>query len=95
VVIHSYRHRFGYAPGDPALEPFEQQLATRPPITVPTIALQGEGDGVAAPTRDDTQARFFTGPYRRVLIPVVGHDVPQEAPKATADAVLELFRMTQ
>jgi pimeloyl-ACP methyl ester carboxylesterase len=95
IVIHSYRHRFGYAPGDPALEPFEQQLPARPPIKVPTIVLQGEGDGVGVATREDTQARFFTGPYRRVLIPVIGHDVPQEAPKATAEAVLELMRITQ
>jgi pimeloyl-ACP methyl ester carboxylesterase len=95
VVIQSYRHRFGYAPGDPALEPYEQQLAARPPITVPTIALQGEGDGVGVETREDTQARFFTGPYRRVLIPVIGHDVPQEAPIATADAVLELMHTRQ
>ena len=94
VVIQSYRHRFGYAPGDPALEPYEQQLAARPLIKVPTIVLQGEGDGVGVATRQDTQASFFTGPYRRVLIPVIGHDVPQEAPKETADAVLELMRTT-
>ena len=94
VVIQSYRHRFGYAPGDPALEPFEQRLAARPPIPVPSIVLQGEGDGVATATARDAQARFFTGPYRRVLIPVIGHDVPQEAPMAVADAVLELMRTT-
>jgi pimeloyl-ACP methyl ester carboxylesterase len=94
VVIQSYRHRFGYAPGDPALEPFEQRLAARPQIPVPSIVLQGEGDGVATATARDPQARFFTGPYRRVLIPVIGHDVPQEAPMAVADAVLELMRTT-
>jgi pimeloyl-ACP methyl ester carboxylesterase len=94
VVIQSYRHRFGYAPGDPALEPLEHQLAARPPITVPSIVLQGEGDGVATATAADAQARFFTGPYRRVLIPVIGHDVPQEAPMAVAEAVLELMRTT-
>ena len=94
VVIQSYRHRFGYAPGDPALEPFEQRLAARPPIPVPSIVLQGEGDGVATATARDAQARFFTGPYRRALIPVIGHDVPQEAPAAVADAVLELMRTT-
>jgi pimeloyl-ACP methyl ester carboxylesterase len=94
VVIQSYRHRYGYAPGDPALEPFEQQLAARPRIGVPSIVLQGEGDGVAAASATDAQTRFFTGPYRRVLIPVIGHDVPQEAPKAVADAVLELMRTT-
>jgi len=94
VVIQSYRHRFGYAPGDPALETIEQRLAARPPITVPTIVLQGEGDGVGVATRADTQARFFTGPYQRRLVPLVGHDVPQEAPRETAAAVLELLRST-
>ena len=92
VVIQSYRHRYGYAPGDPALEAIEQRLAARPPITVPSIVLQGEGDGVATATRADTQARFFTGPYQRRLIPRIGHDVPQEAPQETAAAVLELLR---
>jgi pimeloyl-ACP methyl ester carboxylesterase len=94
IVIQSYRHRFGYAPGDPALEPFERRLASRPSITVPSIVLQGEGDGVAVATATDAQARFFTGPNRRNLIPVIGHDVPQEAPMAVADAVLELLRTT-
>jgi pimeloyl-ACP methyl ester carboxylesterase len=90
IVIHSYRHRFGYAPGDPALEAIEKRLAARPPIAAPTIVLHGEGDGVGPPTASDPQARFFTGPYQRRLIPVIGHDVPQEAPKETAAAVLEL-----
>jgi pimeloyl-ACP methyl ester carboxylesterase len=90
IVIHSYRHRFGYAPGDPALESIERRLASRPPIAAPTIVLHGEGDGVGPPTASDPQARFFTGPYQRRLIPVIGHDVPQEAPKETAAAVVEL-----
>jgi pimeloyl-ACP methyl ester carboxylesterase len=91
IVIQSYRHRFGYAPGDPALEPIEQRLASQPKITVPTIVLQGEGDGVNRPTTSDTQARFFTGPYQRRSIPVIGHNVPQEAPEETARAILELL----
>jgi pimeloyl-ACP methyl ester carboxylesterase len=95
VVIHSYRHRYGYAPGDPALEPIEQRLSARPPIAVPTIVLQGEADGVGVATREDRQAHFFTGPYQRRLIPLVGHDVPQEAPQETAAAVLELLRDTR
>jgi pimeloyl-ACP methyl ester carboxylesterase len=95
VVIHSYRHRFGYVAGDPALEGVERQLAARPPVTVPAIVLQGEGDGVGVATRADTQAHFFTGPYQRRLIPVIGHDVPQEAPKETAAAVLELLGNTR
>jgi pimeloyl-ACP methyl ester carboxylesterase len=89
VVIHSYRHRFGYAPGDPAYDIVERQLAEQPPITVPTIVLHGEGDGVAR--AGNSAARpHFTGPYQYRLIPVIGHDVPQEAPKETAAAVLEL-----
>jgi pimeloyl-ACP methyl ester carboxylesterase len=94
VVIHSYRHRFGNAPGDPALEAIERRAAARPPITVPTVVLQGEGNGIVVATRADTQAHFFTGPYQRRLIPVIGHDVPQEAPAETAAAVLELLRTT-
>jgi pimeloyl-ACP methyl ester carboxylesterase len=92
VVIHSYRHRFGYAPGDPAYDIYERQLAERPHITVPTIVLQGEGDGVgvARARAAEAQAKLFTGPYQYRLIPVIGHDVPQEAPKETAAAILEL-----
>src|SRR5215813_3968547 len=63
VVIQSYRHRYGYAPGDPALEPIEQQLAAQPKITVPTIVLHGAADGVGPPRQTDPHARFFTGPY--------------------------------
>jgi pimeloyl-ACP methyl ester carboxylesterase len=91
VVIHSYRHRFGYAPGDPAYDMFERQLAERPPITVPTIVLHGEGDGIATARNAASQSRFFTGPYQHRFIPVIGHDVPQEAPKETAAALLELL----
>jgi pimeloyl-ACP methyl ester carboxylesterase len=91
VVIHSYRHRFGYAPGGPAYDIFERQLAERPPITVPTIVLHGEGDGIARSSSSASQSRFFTGSYQYRLIPVIGHNVPQEAPKETAAAVLELL----
>jgi pimeloyl-ACP methyl ester carboxylesterase len=92
VTIQSYRHRFGYAPGDPMLEPIEQKLAGRPKIAVPTIALQGEADGVAPAQASDPHAALFTGPYRRHLLPRIGHNPPQEAPRAFADAVLELTR---
>lgn len=91
VVIHSYRHRFGYAAGDPMYGAIETALARQPRITVPTIVLQGGGDGVNGAGRSDGQARFFTGRYDRRLIPVVGHDVPQEAPAETARAVVDLL----
>jgi pimeloyl-ACP methyl ester carboxylesterase len=91
VVIHSYRHRYGYALGDPELEPIEQRLAALPPIAAPTIVLSGSGDGVARPAPPAGQARFFTGPVQHRTIPLIGHDVPQEAPAAFAEALLELI----
>lgn len=91
VVIHSYRHRFGYAAGDPMYEAIETALAKQPAITVPTIVLQGGGDGVNSAGGLAAQARFFTGRYDRRLIPRIGHDVPQEAPKETARAALDLL----
>jgi pimeloyl-ACP methyl ester carboxylesterase len=92
VVIHSYRHRFGYVAGDPAYDDVERRLAKLPKIPVPTIVLHGGGDGVNPPGTADTQDRFFTGRYERRVIPVVGHDVPQEAPSETAVAVLDLLK---
>jgi len=91
VTIQSYRHRYGNAPGDPALEEIERRLAAQPPITVPAIALQGEVDGVLPPESSEGHARFFTGPYQRRLLSGVGHNPPQEAPTAFAAAVLELI----
>ena len=92
VVIHSYRHRFGYVAGDPAFEAIEAALAKQPKIGVPSIVLQGGADGVNGAGATDTQARYFTGKYQRRVIPRVGHDVPQEAPMDTARATLDLLK---
>ena len=94
VVIQSYRHRFGYAPGDPALESIEHQLAAKPRITVPTIVLHGGGHGFSPPEMSMRHAPMFTGPYQHRVIPIAGHNLPQEVPKDFADAVLELARAT-
>jgi pimeloyl-ACP methyl ester carboxylesterase len=94
VVIHSYRHRFGYAAGDPSLQPIEQRLATKPRITVPTIVLHGDGSGLSSPASSVKHAPLFTGPYQHRVIPVAGHNLPQETPDAVADAVLELVQAT-
>ena len=91
VVIHSYRHRFMYAPGDPALEAIEQALALQPAISVPSISLCGADDGVGPPPVEDDDAEHFSGFYRRRILPGVGHNIPQEAPQATLDALLELL----
>ena len=90
VVIHSYRVRFGLVEGDPAVAATEQLLRRQPRIGVPTISLQGGGDGVFRPEVSAGHQRFFTGPYERRVIDRVGHNVPQEAPAAFAQAVLEL-----
>jgi pimeloyl-ACP methyl ester carboxylesterase len=91
VVIQSYRHRFGYAAGDPALETIEQRLTKRPTIRVPTIVLHGEGNGVSRPAASAQQEGFFSGPYQRWVIPVVGHNIPQEAPRVVVQAVLDML----
>ena len=75
-------------------ETIERQAAARPPITVPTVVLLGEGDGVSVVTQADTQAHFFAGLYQRRLIPVIGHDFPQEAPQEAVTTVLQLLRST-
>ena len=90
VVIHSYRHRFGYAPGDAALAGIEARLAAQPRIAVPTIAPHGAGDGVGPLAASERHARHFSGPYERRVIPLAGHNLPQEAPEAFARAVLDL-----
>jgi pimeloyl-ACP methyl ester carboxylesterase len=90
VTIQSYRHRFGYAAGDPALEPVEQRLAAQPAIPVPTIVLHGASSGIQPPAGSEAHARLFAGPYQRRVLPKIGHNLPQEAPRAVADAVLEL-----
>jgi len=92
VTIQSYRHRYANAAGDPALEDIERRLAAKPKIAVPTIALQGEADGVLPADISEQHAEFFTGPYERRVLPGIGHNPPQEAPKAVADAILELIR---
>jgi pimeloyl-ACP methyl ester carboxylesterase len=89
VVIHSYRVRYGYVDGDPALAAVERKLAAKPKITVPTITLQGEAMGTVPPAASLAHAQYFTGPYQRRAIPRVGHNIPQEAPHETAAAVLE------
>jgi pimeloyl-ACP methyl ester carboxylesterase len=94
VVIHSYRHRFGYVAGDPSLEPIEQRLAARPRITVPTIVLHGDGSGLSSPASSVKHAPLFTGPYQHRLIPLPATTCPRKPPTLLRDAVLELVQAT-
>jgi pimeloyl-ACP methyl ester carboxylesterase len=90
VVIQSYRHRFGLVPGDPAYADIERRLAAQPVIAVPTITFDGADDGVRPPAAAAAQAHCFSGPRSHRLVPGVGHNMPQEAPRVFAAAVLEL-----
>lgn len=90
VVVHSYRHRWGLADGDPALAPLAADAAARPAIRVPTIVLQGETAAFANLASDRDMDRF-TGDWQFLSLPDVGHNIPQERPEAVADAVLRLL----
>ena len=95
VVTHSYRHRFGLVPGDPALADIERRLALQPPIAVPALTFDGADDGVRPPASAARHAHRFTGPRTHAVLPGVGHNMPQEAPQAFADAVMTLVAGTR
>ena len=92
VVIHSYRHRFGLADGAPQYAGMRRALAALPPITVPTITLDGAGDGVAPATDGSVSAAKFTDRRAHRVVPHAGHNLPQEAPEAFAAAVMDLIK---
>jgi pimeloyl-ACP methyl ester carboxylesterase len=90
VTIQSYRHRYGNAAGDPAYDALETALAAQPAITVPTIVLHGEADGVASAAGSIPREILFTGGMQRRLIPQAGHFLARENPAEVAAAVVEL-----
>jgi pimeloyl-ACP methyl ester carboxylesterase len=91
VTIQSYRHRYGAAPGDPAVEALEHSLAGQPKITVPTIVLHGADDGVGPPENSEHHARHFAAHYERQVVPVAGHFLSRETPDAVVQAVRDLL----
>jgi pimeloyl-ACP methyl ester carboxylesterase len=88
VVIHSYRHRFALVEGDPAYREIERRLAASPTIAVPTITLDGDVDGVARIGGSAGHKSHFTGRHEHRIVAGAGHNLPQEAPQAFAEAVL-------
>jgi pimeloyl-ACP methyl ester carboxylesterase len=92
VVVHSYRHRAGNAAGDTRYAAIEARLAAQPKIGVPSITIHGDADDVNPIANSAGHQRYFTGPYERRVFTGVGHNPPQESPRAFADAVLELCR---
>jgi pimeloyl-ACP methyl ester carboxylesterase len=91
VVIHSYRHRLGTAPGHPQYEALENRLAAQPVITVPTITIDGDSDGVIPATDGKSTAAKFGTDRTHLVFANIGHNVPQEAPKEFAAAVMKLI----
>jgi pimeloyl-ACP methyl ester carboxylesterase len=90
IVIHNYRWRLGLAAGEPKLDELEQRLAEGPVITVPTITLEGDANGAPHPD-SSAYANKFSGKYlHRVVTGGVGHNLPQEAPQAFTEAVVEV-----
>lgn len=92
VTIQSYRHRYGNAAGDPAYDAIEAALAPPPAITVPTIVLHGEADGVGSPASSIPRDRLFTGGMKRHSIARAGHFLSRENPGDVVAAVTELSR---
>jgi pimeloyl-ACP methyl ester carboxylesterase len=93
VVIHSYRHRNGNAPGEERFQAMERELAKRPKIAAPSILLYGANDPLARPGPDVTpsERKLFPGLVARRVIAGAGHFLPREKPEAVSSALLELL----
>lgn len=90
VVAHSYRCRIGETPGDERYRLIAEACGRHPDISVPGIVLLGEADGITPPSEEDRDAAHFTGAYERILLPHIGHNVPQEAPETVAEAICQI-----
>jgi pimeloyl-ACP methyl ester carboxylesterase len=92
VVIHNYRWRLGLANGEPRYDDLEKRLAEFPAITVPTITLEGDANGAPHP-EPAAYAKMFTGNYEhRTVTGGIGHNLPQEAPQAFAEAIVDIAK---
>ena len=92
IVVHNYRWRLGLASGEPQYDDLETRLAQAPLISVPTITLEGDANGAPHPDAS-SYAKKFSGRYaHRVITGGIGHNLPQEAPQAFAEAILEADR---
>ena len=93
IVIHNYRWRQGLAQGEAKYDAFETQLAASPVITVPTITLEGDANGAPHPPPSAYAAKFSGKYANRTIGGGVGHNLPQEAPQAFAQAVVDADRL--
>jgi pimeloyl-ACP methyl ester carboxylesterase len=90
ITIHNYRWRLGLAEGESKYDDLEKKLAGAPLITVPTITMEGDANGAPHP-EPSAYAKMFTGKYEHRLIKGgIGHNLPQEAPREFAQAVIDV-----
>lgn len=95
IVIDNYRWRLGLSKGEKKYDAYEKKLAVSPVIAVPTITMEGEANGAPHPNPSAYAAKF-KGPYKHyTLTGSIGHNLPQEAPKAFADAIVEAAGMAK
>jgi pimeloyl-ACP methyl ester carboxylesterase len=87
IVIHNYRWRLSLANGEPRYDDLEKKLFSRPVIAVPAVTIASDFDGAA--TDGSAYRKLFSGQYSHRILNGIGHNVPQEAPQAFADAVIE------
>jgi pimeloyl-ACP methyl ester carboxylesterase len=92
IVIHNYRWRLGIDAGEPQYDAFEAALAKAPVISIPAITLQGDADGAPHPDSRAYATKFAGWYAHRRVAGGVGHNLPQEAPRAFADAVIDVGR---
>jgi len=91
-VIHNYRWRMGLAEGEAKYDELEAKLAKGPVIAVPTITMEGDANGAPHP-EPSAYAKMFSGKYsHRLITGGIGHNLPQEAPQAFADAVIDVTK---
>ncbi|MBV8660000.1 MAG: alpha/beta hydrolase [Burkholderiales bacterium] len=93
IVIHNYRWRLSLVAGEPQYDDLERRLAAGPTITVPAITIDGDANGVAPASDGSAYARKFTGRHEHRIALGAGHNLPQEAPQAFADAVIAVAKL--
>jgi pimeloyl-ACP methyl ester carboxylesterase len=92
IVIHNYRWRLGLAQGETKYDDLEAKLAKAPVIGVPTITMEGDANGAPHP-EPSAYAKMFSGKYsHRTITGGIGHNLPQEAPQAFAEAVIDVTK---
>lgn len=88
ITIHSYRHRWGQAEGDPHYDALEHRLARPAKLAVPTLVLHGAADGANDPVTSAGKEQYFSSRYKREVLPNVGHFLQREDPERVADEII-------